>query len=313
MANAALNIATKTYTVVCDTSDETSWLSERRTGIGASEISRVLGVAPNSWGTAFQLFAEKLGTVPPADLDDVEAVQWGKLLEPLIVKQYEKRTGRTSTRSCLLLRSVEHPWALATLDGETTDGTAEPWPLEVKAASAFRAEDWADGPPEHYYLQVQQQLLVTGAQKATIVCLLGGQRMVWQDIERDDAAIRRIIFHGSAFWDRIDRRDPPDPDSSEGTRRTLAALFPHDTGTIVELPMALAEVVDDWQHAKREAKAIEERIRLAENQLKATIGDATRGILPTGDAVSWKEQTRAEHVVAAASFRVLRYHPSRKQ
>ncbi len=310
MANAAPNIV-RPYQVVCDTADEAAWLAARKSGLGASEISRVLGVAPASWGTAFQLFAEKLGKVPPADLDDVEAIQWGKLLEPLIVKQYEKRTGRTSQARQLLLRSVEHPWALATLDGLTTDGTTEPWPLEVKTSSAFRAEDWADGPPEHYALQVQQQLLVTGAPKATIVCLLGGQRMVWQDVERDEMQLRRIVHHGAAFWDRVERRDPPDPDSSEGTRRTLAALFPHDTGEVVELPMALAEIVDEWQQAKREAKAIEERIRLCENQVKATLGDATRGILPTGDAISWKEQSRAEHVVAAASFRVLRYHPTK--
>lgn len=311
MANAAPSII-RPYQVVCDTIDEAAWLAARRTGIGASEISRVLGVAPASWGTGFQLFAEKVGAVPPADLDDVEAIQWGRLLEPLIVKQYERRTGRVSQARQVLLRSLEHPWALATLDGLTTDYTEEPWPLEVKTASAFIAEEWSDGPPEHYALQVQQQLLVTGAPKATIVCLLGGQRMVWADIERDEMQIRRIIHHGAAFWSRVERRDPPEPDASEGTKRTLAALFPHDTGEVVELPMALAEIVDEWQQAKREAKALEERIRLAENQIRATLGDASVGVLPGGDRVTWKEQHRAEHVVAASSFRVLRYSPAKK-
>lgn len=311
MANAAPNVI-RPYQAVCDTTDERAWLRARCTGIGASEISRVLGVAPASWGTGFQLFAEKLGLVPPAELDDVEAVQWGKLLEPLIVRQYEKRTGRTSQAQQLLLRSCEHPWALATLDALTTDGTAEPWPLEVKAASAFRAEDWQDGPPDHYMAQVQQQLLVTGAPKATIVCLLGGQRMVWADVPRDEMWIRRIVHHGAAFWSRVERRDPPDPDGSDGTKRTLNAMFPHDTGEVVELPMALAEIVDEWQQCKRDAKALDARIQLAENQIRATLGDATRGVFPGGDSVSWKEQHRAEHVVAAASFRVLRYHSNKK-
>lgn len=310
MANAAPKIV-HPYQVVCDTSDEAAWLRARTTGIGASEISRVLGIAPDSWGTEFSLFAEKVGAVPPRDLDDVEAVEWGKLLEPLIIRQYEKRTGRRSERCNLLLRSLAHPWALATLDGRTSDGTGS-WPLEVKAASAFRSEDWADGPPEHYMAQVQQQLLVTGDPKATIVCLLGGQRMVWMDIERDDVWQRRIVFHGSAFWDRVQRRDPPDPDGTESTKRTLQALFPHDSGEVVELPMALAEIVDEWQQDKRGLKALEERIRLAENTIKATLGDATRGVLPTGDGVSWKEQRRAEHVVAESSYRVLRYHPNKK-
>lgn len=313
MAEAAKNIETDElpYEVICPTSDEKAWLDARTRGLGATDMSVVLGLNP--WKSALQLFAEKVGAVEPADLSDVEAVTWGKVLEPIVGAQYSVRTGRRYSPAGELLRSLEHPWALCTLDGWTGPARGEGpggWPLEIKTTSAFRAEEWAEGPPEHYYVQIQHQMLVTGSKQVTIACLLGGQRLVWCDVERDEAMIRRIIYHGERFWQTVLNRQPPEPDGSESARKVLHALFPHDDGNDVELPMELAEVVDEWQALKREEKALKERITKAENTIKATLGEATRGYFVTGDAVSWKEQSMPERVMAATSFRVLRYHPS---
>lgn len=312
MASAAERIIESLpYEVVCSTADERAWLEARKLGLGATDMSIVLGVNP--WRSALQLFAEKVGAVEPEDLSDVEAVTWGKVLEPVVGAQYAIRTGRRYSPAGELLRSIEHPWALCTLDGWTGPARGEGpggWPLEIKTTSAFNAEEWADGPPEHYHVQIQHQMLVTGSQRVTIACLLGGQRLVWCDVDRDETTIRRIVYNGERFWRRVTERDAPDPDGSESARRVIHALFPRDDGNEVELPMTLAEVVDEWQQLKRERKALEERITLAENTIKATLGDATRGYFPSGDAVSWKEQSMPERTLPATSFRVLRYHPS---
>ena len=64
-------------------------------------------------------------------------------------------------------------------------------------------------------------MLVTGAPKATIACLLGGQRLVWCDVERDEETIRRIIYHGERFWRAVQERTPPAPDGTESAKRAL--------------------------------------------------------------------------------------------
>ena len=147
--------------------DRERWLQLRRSGIGASEIASALGESP--WLSATELYAIKIGASEgDPSLDEAEHVYWGNQLEASIIDGYKQRTGRPVRRAAVLLRSAEHPWALCTLDGETGDVGSEPaWPLEIKNIGMHKAHEWEEGPPRHYFLQLQQQLLVTGAEKAT--------------------------------------------------------------------------------------------------------------------------------------------------
>lgn len=305
-ANELIAPSDRPFHVECDTADRADWLRLRGTGIGASEIAAVLGESP--WMSAIELYTEKLDRYR-RDLDDVEAVYWGNKLESPIIEAYAERTGRGTRKAGKLLRSSVHPWALCTLDGETWEAAndVEAWPFEVKNTSSFKADEWADGPPPHYYHQVQQQMLVTGAAKATIAALIGGQRMVWADVPRDEIAIRRIVYQGERFWDRVLRRDVPAPDGTESARRALQALYPQGSGTIV-LPGTAGAAVDRLEVIKLEQKRLGDERDVIENTLRAALGDAELGVLPDRRSVSWKLQHRKESVMPASSFRVLRLH-----
>src|ERR1041384_4455539 len=105
------------FTVVCDTDSQEEWLSHRHSGLGASEIGGVLGlpgVAHRS--SPLKVFLQKSGAIEPDDLSDVEAVDWGHAMEPVIGAQYAKRTGRpvvTGRKGRFqVLRSKLYPWAL---------------------------------------------------------------------------------------------------------------------------------------------------------------------------------------------------------
>lgn len=300
------------FEILCDTSDRNEWLGERFQGIGASEIAVVLGEAPEAWGSPLSLYAEKIGSYR-RNLDDNEAVYWGNKLEPEILSAYSERTGRMTKRERFLLRSKEHPWALCTLDGRTWEPANDRhrWPLEIKNVSAFKAGEWLDGPPPHYYLQLQQQMLVTDDTKATIAALLGGQRMVWCDVPRDEMAIRRIIVNGSRFWERVQARDMPPPDGSESTRAALKMLYPDGKGTVV-LPATAADAADELASVKEELKRLEKRKETIENTMMAALGDAELGFFHDGRSVSWKLQKRRACTLPETSFRVLRLHQSNR-
>lgn len=298
------------YEMLCDQdANEQVWLAWRLTGIGASEISTVLGI--NKWNSALGLYAEKIGELPPLDLSDNEAVWWGKELEPLVVKRYKKMTGRGVQPAHWLLRSKEHPWALCTLDAWLLDSEGPmidfKAPLELKTTSAFKAEEWADGPPEIYYAQVQQQLLVTGYPFASIACLLGGQKLVWCDVQRDEQYIRKIIYQGARFWQQVQDRTPPEPDSSRASLEALNRLYATPTEQIVELPADLQDEVDVLMNLKEAKKNAEESITGIENKIKAALGNASVGYFPDRSGFSWKLQRRPEHTVKASEFRQLRY------
>lgn len=270
------------------------WLAARATGIGASDAWRLLS-------EPYHLWALKSGLVEDEDLSDVERVHWGNLLEDVVILETGRRAGVVPCNSGELLRSTVHPFALATLDGWTDDGC----PIEAKTAGAWLADEWADGAPPKYRIQCQWQMLVTGAPRVLLGCLLGGQRLVWSWIERDEATIAALADAGREMWRRVEENDPPPCDGSEASARALAKVYPKDDGETVVLPGALIEVSDELDAVKAQIKAAEARADALEAQIKAAIGSASVGLLIDGSGWSWKAQTRAEYVVKASTFRKL--------
>jgi putative phage-type endonuclease len=299
------------YEVVCRASDD-DWLEQRNQGIGGSDIAAVIGVSP--WKGPYALYQEKAGVIEPKDLSDIEFIDWGKRLEPVILDAYQDRTGRPVRHRAELLRSKAHPWAMCTLDGETLSEPERGYhPLEIKTTNAFLGDKWVDGSPEHYRAQAHQQMLVTGAQRCTIAVLIGGNKLAWEDIDRDEALIRKIVHCGERFWRRVTEREPPPVDGTEASRRALAKAHPDDDGSVKVLDDALVDDIEELIDLKRRRKDIEIEKQRIENRLKFALGPATRGVFASSDlAVSWKTQPRKGYVVEPCSPRILRTHQPKR-
>lgn len=288
------------FEVVCAGTNRDEWLGHRASGIGASEAADLLGWG---WGSPLELYSRKVGAL--AEIEDTEAMWWGRELESKVAQRYGMVSSRWHEMEGKLIRSTEFPFALATLDAWTRDAPdARPWPLEIKTASAFLAESWENGPPPAYVAQIHWQMMVTGAPKATVACLLGGQRLVWCDVERDAGVVDRLLSAGSEMWERIQRRDPPPPGAADG--QLLGRLFPRDDGSSVALGEDIADLAHGLPQLEVEAKDLNAEIERRRNHIKAALGEHTAGRLPDGTVYTWKTQSRAEHVVKASTFRVLR-------
>lgn len=291
--------------VLGSSTDRDRWLQLRRSGIGASEIAAVLGESP--WMSATQLYAEKIGE-HQREAEDPEWMYWGNQLEGSIVVGYQHRTGRPVTRSNLLIRSTECPWLLCTLDGLTGEPGSEPsWPLEIKNIGGHKAAEWENGTPRPYYLQLQQQMLVTQTERATIAALIGGQRLIWEDVYRDETEIRRIKLASRIFWEEcVGKGICPKPDSSDSASRALHSLYrkrPHPDAH-VKFSGAISELDEELCRIKDEQKPLKVRRQEIENIIKATLGKASFGVLPSGATYSWKKQGNGS---------VLRRHRSRTE
>lgn len=71
------------------------WLIERRKGIGGSDASIILGL--NKWKTPFELWLDKTGQVPVSESQS-EAAYFGSLLEDIVAKEFEIRSGKKVRR-----------------------------------------------------------------------------------------------------------------------------------------------------------------------------------------------------------------------
>lgn len=141
------------------------WLMGRMDGIGASEAAAVCGKSP--WMTEKELWQRKTGQFLEEDKGNADT-QRGTLSESHIRELFGIEMGlEVWDGTGMLLRSTEHPFMTASLDGfYEEDG--KPVVLEIKSVRR-RGEEWADGCiPNHYLIQCLHQLIVTGWDKAVL-------------------------------------------------------------------------------------------------------------------------------------------------
>lgn len=283
-----------TCDVLASSDDRGAWLRMRRASIGASEAAIVVG--ESAWKTPARLWVEKRALIEGVeeDVDDgdmAEHLEWGLRHEPTILAAYSstRYAGRPAERVGYLLRSHEHPMFTATLDAWCTHPEIGRVPLELKTSEVWRAEAWADGCPRQYWWQCQAQMLVTGAPGASIACLLGVHRLVWDDIARDDAAIARLVYAGRKFWDRVERGEiPPGPLDSP----SLHAVYPRDDGAIVELDGTFIEIDEERVGLHEQRKTIETRLEQIDNELRGAIGKASIALVGNGASYTLRADKR---------------------
>ena len=177
------------YTII-ENADHAAWLKSRTLGIGGSDAAAILGLNP--YKSNVELFEEKTGKRMPEDISD----------KPLY---HENR----------ILRSVEHPFMQASLDGELTDQEGRKGILEIKTTNIMNSAQWGkwDGRiPDNYYIQVLHYLLVTGYQFAVLRAHIrsdweGDRRTAVRHyfIERSDVEedLAMLLQEEKKFWQQV--------------------------------------------------------------------------------------------------------------
>lgn len=269
------------------------WLALRK--LGSSDAAAICGLNP--WKTPFQVWLEKTGQAP--EIEDNEAMEWGRTLEPIIADKFEERTGLVKYYDGVLLAHPVHQHMTATPDYRVVEN-GETGLLEIKNTGEFMAGAWADGIPDAAHVQLMHQLAVTGLNFGYVCALIGGKRLVYHRFERDDALISRLILIEATFWQRVETKTPPPLQA--GDCNAVFELFPVSTDSEAELSTSLTAEIEEFRAAQAAIKEAEERKKKAEAALKFALGESERG--RCGDYVlTWKTQTRKEHVVKASSFR----------
>jgi predicted phage-related endonuclease len=207
----------------------------------------------------------------------------------VIIGHYENITGREACLAGDLLRSKRWPFMLATLDG-VSEINGETAVLEVK--NTQDRSGWSDGVPRHVWIQVQQQMAVTGYKKASVAVLIVGCEFKTCDILRDDEFIEKALVPClEHFWGLVEKGGPPPQvDGSEASRDALKRLYLNDTGATTVLSGAFTGLSEERLELKDRLKRDAARVMEIENMVKSEIGEAKATFAATqhGGEFSWK-------------------------
>ena len=261
-----------------------AWLAARRKGIGGSDAAAVCGLS--RYSSALDIWLQKTGRKPATP--DNEAMHWGRLLEPVVRAEFVRRTGLTVKECPYLMAHKDYPFMLANVDGIVSEKDGTKAVLEIKTTNSFTtAKDSEDGLPVEWYCQIQHYLAVTGLSKAYVVVLIGGNKLQWQIVDRDEETIQTIVALESHFWHEYVLKDVPPPvDANSGD--ALALLYPTSTESSVVLPAEADELIAQYLEIKKAEDELKAAKATCENKLKALLKDAENGIAPNGYTVSWK-------------------------
>lgn len=268
--------------------DRTEWLKLRRKGIGGSDVAAICGLS--RWKSAISVYLEKTTDDDPVDDGPPsEAAYWGTMMEDMLAKEFQKRTGMEVREMKHMLFHPEQSWAFANIDRYIAGGGI----LECKTASEWLHDAWKqDSIPEYYMVQLQWYFYVTGLTWGYFSTLVGGNKYYWYRVERDGALIEKLVAICQTFWENyVIPGVPPQFDGSEDCVKLLKTLYPiADPDAEVELEDEHETLLAQLAQAKKDKKDADYRETEAENRLKALIQDRELAHFRGKLACTWKTQ-----------------------
>jgi putative phage-type endonuclease len=232
---------------------------------------------------------EKTGQAP--EVEETEAMYWGKKHEDLVAQEFAERTGAIIKKPEAIFQSIENPIMLGNIDrlaffNDNVYYLSGFYPafkingnkngiLECKTSTVYKKDEWEnDGTPQEYIIQVQHYLAITGYRWGIIAVLIGGNKFEMRFIERDEELINFIIQGEKKFWEMVESKTPPIIDGSQDAIELIKQLYPSaEPGTKVELPIEYEALVFEREGLSEQIKELELKKQEIENKIKFEIGN----------------------------------------
>lgn len=256
---------------------------------GASDAATLIGWNP--YRTPLDLYCDKLFG---SNVEETQAMRMGKLLEPIILGEYQRKHGGFVFAEQPMYFSSESDWLGATPDALwSTDGDRAVVDAKASNPRMRRLEDptldqfgepGTDEVPRVYFAQAQALAYVLEYDRVDFEVLFGATAAtetytVW----RSDRVIKAIVKAAAEMGQRLLNGEPPDPDwSHPNTKNALLRLNPRAEGDLVMLPHEMEAAWEERERLAEQIKELEARKDELRNRCLAAMGSAEYGRFPSG-------------------------------
>lgn len=269
-----------------DVADERkAWLEARATVIGATDSPKILGFSKH--GTALSVYNDKIDP----DLSDrqMSLPAWlGLRLENAVGELYTAATGNRLRADNRLHKMPGHPFIGCHLDFRVWGKPRLLVECKTRAYMAGWGEEGTQKVPVEIWVQVQHEMMVTGAEQCDIAVLFGHHTFRVYQITRDqeftDGLLRRLIEFREQNWMA---RVPPLPTGHDVDTAAVKEANPEHTDEIKAATPEQAEVVKRYRMARLNTKQATLAEAEAANRIRDIIGTAA-GITGDFGTITWK-------------------------
>jgi hypothetical protein len=308
--------------------DDTDWHALRRMDVTASVAAALLGAADredqHTYTTPYKLYMLATGAVEPEQIDEEGQVLRGVLMEEPAVRLLRRRNPTWIVRHNTGDGRVYYRDPVARI-GATPDvivhdpqrGTGV---VQIKSVGEFAfRKKWLndDGevvPPLWIAIQaIVEATLVPGATWASVAPFRvtdEGLDMPLIDIPLHDGIMERLREAVAGFWQRVEAREPYDPDYGRDGE-LIARIYADDDGSEIEIAanddlLHKLELREHFLAVEKAARAAEEARATIDAELLHMLKNAIRGRLPDGRIVEAKTVRRKGFIIDPTSYRSVK-------
>ena len=277
------------------------WLEWRRKGIGGSDVAALFGISP--FATARDLYYDKLNILPfDEEEDDDSWVQKeiGHLLEDLVARIFEKKTGFKVYQVKKMFHHPKYPFMLADVDYfvDLPDGTTAI--LEIKTTNYNAREHWwREGKeivPVNYESQGRHYMSVMNMDRVFYCCLYGKNfdEVYIRDIKRDYDYEDEMIAVEEDFWinNVQKKKEPPYTEDGdlilESVKKHFGPAEPNAPIVTLSLPLSscvirFTELQAQKKIADAQVKQIKSEMDRLQGMIVAEMGKSCEAQCSVGD------------------------------
>ena len=289
--------------ILCDCAGMSNdqWLKCRAHGpkgdipytVGGSDVATIFGLSP--WMTPLELWMIKKGRMKTPVKSNPDQLEMGHLLEPLVAKIFERKTGYRVYQIKKMFQHPQYPWMLADVDYfvELPDGTTAI--LEIKTTN-YNARDnwWMNGKetvPVYYESQGRHYMAVTDLDRCFFCCLYGNneEEVIIREVKRDFEYEAEMVFLEQYFWENHVQRHVPPPYTESGAliiesaRKHFGPADKNAPAVALDLDMTAKlmqylRLLDEKKNAEVYSKEIDKDIQRLKALLIAEMGTSCTAV-----------------------------------
>lgn len=283
------------------------WHEHRATIIGATDSPKILGLS--KYGTALSVYNDKVD--PDTSDRQMSLPAWlGLKMQATVGELYTQASGVRLRADNKMHRMAGYPYIGCHLDYRAW---SKPRLLVECKTRAYMA-GWGDVDeaghgkmPTEIWVQVQHEMMVTGAEECHVAVLFGHHTfriyVVPPDPEFQAALLTKLIDFREQNWLP---KVPPLPSGSPVDSEIVKAANPEHDDEIIPATPEQAQVVDLYRQADVNVKQAQTRQEELKNKLRDIIGPHA-GLSGSFGVVTWKRSKDSKEVAwqqVAHSYRV---------
>ena len=262
------------------------WVVLRNKTIGGSDAGAIVGLNP--YQSAYSLWAEKTGKVPP--FEGNLKTEIGTYLEDFVAKLFERETGKKVRRRNATVYNDDYPWAHANVDRVIVGENAV---LEIKTTSNLDCKKKLESGeiPEAWYCQTMHYMAVCGYHKAYLAVLIDTSTFKWFEILYDAAEAETLMALEKVFYEHMQSDTPPPVSGMDCDTETISAIYADSVEGSVDL-WGRDSLMDEYFSLAERIDDLKRQQELIRQQICSDMGEYDTGSSERY-RVTWKTQQRS--------------------